>query len=219
MSGSLITCPFLLIITSSPSFRSSAEITIPQTTLPVLSVTFTVLIPEPPRFCTLYSLAGVALPYPSSVTIRISRSFAPLVNTSAETIASPLLNFIAVTPEAVRPISRTSVSLKRIDWPPRVTSDSSSPLPTKRAEISESASLSVIAIRPLRRTSLNEAASLFLATPFWVNIIKLQSPSQSSLRTASTEVTFSSELRGKKFIIDLPRVAFLPSGISYIFVL
>ena len=45
-----------------------------------------------------------------------------------------------------------------------------------------------------------------------------QLPSHSSLRTASTEVTISSESIDKKFMIDFPFVARRPSGISYIFV-
>src|SRR3989344_1284909 len=196
--------------------HASSLSTIPQTICPVLLVNLAVLIPDPPRFWTLYSLAGVVLPYPSWVTMRTSVFLSSFLNTSAETMWSPLPSFIPVTPAAVRPISRTSFSLKRIDCRSSVTSETSSPLPTNLAAMSESSSLRVMAMSPLRRTSLKAEASLFLATPFLVIIMRPHSPAHSSLRTASTDVIFSSCVIERKFIMDLPLVALRPSGISNI---
>src|SRR3989338_6969993 len=223
-TGRRITCPFLLITTNSPSSRSSPLSTEPLTTFPVLLVTFAVLMPEPPRFCTLYSFAGVVLPKPFSVMIKISAAgAASLRSTSAETTKSPFPSFIPRTPAAVRPICLMSDSLKRMDCPRELTSDTVSPVPTNRAEISASAPPSVIAISPLRRTSLKLATSTFFETPSRVTIIIAEllsfAPSQSSVRTARMEVTDSSGVSDKKFMIDFPFVARRPSGISYILML
>ena len=117
----------------------------------------------------------------------------------------------------MRPICRTSLSLKRIACPLWVTKSTSSPAPTNLVEIRESPSFRVIAIKPLRLTSLKADASDFFTTPLRVTISKLQSPSsQAPLRTGSTEVTCSSLPSERKFMMDLPFVARRPSGISNI---
>src|SRR3989344_6395930 len=70
LSAVRITWPFLEITTiSSSSFAKASEEAAPPLLMtllaikgPVLGVMFMVLMPEPPRFCVLYSLVFVVLP-------------------------------------------------------------------------------------------------------------------------------------------------------------
>ncbi len=136
---------------------------------------------------------------------------------SKPTTKSPVRSLIPRTPPACRPISRTADSLKRIDWPLEVVSTTSSPLCANRAQMSASPLSSEIEINPLRRTSRNLSAETFFTVPFLVaNTSESPSMALSSFGIARTDVTVSPCSSERKFIIDLPFVARLPSGKSYI---
>ena len=71
---------------------------------------------------------------------------------------------------------------------------------------------------PEERTSWKLLAETFLAVPFSVTIKSAPSIPFLPLGIARMEVTFSSSEREMKFMTDLPRVARLPSGTSYILI-
>ena len=106
----LISLPEFVIMTISSSSRTCIR----PTAFPPFSITFIDITPLPPLPCTRYSSILVRLPSPLSVTV----SSAVLSSaTPAETTSSPLTMRMPLTPFAVRPISRTSSSLKRIERP------------------------------------------------------------------------------------------------------
>ena len=96
-----------------PLLSISTTSSVPSTILspatrPVFSVTCMVLMPLPPRFCTLYSSNGVRFPYPFSLMVNTYGFCAGCTSTTASSSARR----IARTPCAVRPIGRISSSLK-----------------------------------------------------------------------------------------------------------
>ena len=89
--------------------------------------------------------------------------------------ASASVKRMTRTPAALRPISRTSDSLKWMLWPSVVAMTMSSFFETNETEMSSSPASRVIAIRPDRRTSWKCLADDFLPVPFFVTIIERQS--------------------------------------------
>ncbi len=87
--------PSWSIITRS----SSPDTTLSPATGPVFWVTLRVLIPIPPRFCRVYSDAGVSLPYPFSLMVSTnSRS-----NLLTSKTSSPGFNLMERTPSPTGP--------------------------------------------------------------------------------------------------------------------
>ena len=71
---------------------------------------------------------------------------------------------------------------------------------------------------PEARTSAKLFAETFLVTPFSVTINNEFPLFFADFGTAKMEVTFSVSESEIKFMTDLPRVARLPSGTSYILI-
>ena len=88
------------------------------------------------------------------------------------TTQSPSLSVRALTPRAVRPMARTSFSLKRIAMPFLVaTSRSSLPL-VRRTQHSSSPSSKSMAITPPLRVVWNAESGVRLMTPLRVTITR-----------------------------------------------
>ena len=164
----IITPSVVIIIIS---FSSVTALT--PTTFPVFSVILWHLTPLPPRFCTVNSSSSVLLPIPFSDTIK---SESPCVSICMPTISSPSSKFIPITPIAVLPIARTSVSLKRIHIPYLVIKKISLFLEVVLTSINSSSSRKWIAASPVFLTFMNSIIGVFLAIPFFV-IIKRFLPS------------------------------------------
>ena len=141
--------------------------------LPVLDVTAIVLIPLPPRPWTLYSFILVFLPIPFSDTTNSSKTFILtrlLSKILIPTTSSVDLSLIARTPEAVRPIARTSFSLNLIDCPMEVVIMMSLLPAVGWTHSSISSSFNFRAIRPDLRTFLKSSNFVFLILPLLVTI-------------------------------------------------
>ncbi len=159
------------------------------------------------------------MPYPFLYTVRSIGFWASFFATCAPITKSFLSSLIKRTPPALRPISRASDSLNRIDCPSVVTIETVSPLSTNETETSKSSGESLIAIMPLALTSAKLFAETLFPAPSLVTIISDSSAFPfSPFGTGRIEVIFSSLPSEMKFIIDLPRVARFPSGISYILI-
>ena len=100
------------IISSSSSTRTA------PTCSPLRSETLIEITPMPPRPLIGNCSTGVRLPNPFSVTV-ITSPWLPMIS---EITRCPLPSLTPRTPHAVRPIARTSDSLKRIAFPAEVNS-------------------------------------------------------------------------------------------------
>ena len=98
-----------------------------------------------PRPFVGYSSMRVRLPKPFSVTT--SRSWSSRAISTAIT-SSPLRSFMPATPDATRPIGRTSPSENRTAWPLRDTMRTSSLPSVRRTPISSSPSRILSAMMP-----------------------------------------------------------------------
>jgi hypothetical protein len=126
-----------------------------------------VCTPLAPREVLRYSLTGVRLPKPFSVTTSISWSSRA---TSIARTSLPLpVMFIPRTPPVARPIARASASSKRTASPSLETMRISSPGSTRRTATSSSSSRMLIAMMPSALIGvLYSPNSVFLMTPFFV---------------------------------------------------
>ena len=120
------------------------------------------------------------------------------------------------TPDASRPIARTSCSEKRIAWPARDTmSRSSSPLEW-RTPTSSSPSRILIAMMPSAFSEVLYASSLvFLTTPFFVAKTRYSASLKS--RVCTTARTCSPWRNGSRLTIARPFDWRDPSGSSCTF--
>ena len=120
------------------------------------------------------------------------------------------------TPDASRPIGRTSVSWKRIAWPSRETISTSS-LPVEwRTPTSSSPSRILIAMIPSAFSGVLYASSfVFLTTPFFVAKTRYSASLKS--RVWITARTCSSWRNGSRLTIARPFDWREPSGSSCTF--
>ena len=132
--------------------------------------------------------------------------------TSMPITSSLLLSFMPRTPEALRPISRTSFSLKRMAKPALVAIMISS-VPVDGFTHSRLSSVfNFNAIKPLRRTFSKSVSAVFLIVPLRVTITRYLDEAISPI--ASRVVTFSFGANCKKFTSACPLAVRLPTGMS-----
>ena len=129
-------------------------------------------------------MISVRFPYPFSETVRM---VFPSVGISIPMTRSSPAILIPRTPRAVRPMSRTSPSLKRIDLPFRVPRKMSWFPRVSWTSISSSPSSMEIAMIPPARGLEKAESSVFLIVPFLVTMTTDFSPVNSRTgRTAAT---------------------------------
>ena len=124
-------------------------------------------------------------------------------------------NRIPMTPMDTRPVTLTSVSLKRIHIPLRVTSRISWLLSVAFTSISSSPSRSTMACSPFLRTCSYSTIGVFLTMPFLVAMNRYLSSLNS--RMGIMAVIFSSGISWRRFIMAVPLAVRPASGISYAF--
>src|SRR2546426_2042765 len=204
-TGTRIMIPFLVIIMSSSSGRTSFSATMS----PVLSPRFSVIMPRPPRCCTRYSSSSESLPIPFSVTV----SSVDLRRTTTMSITwSFLSSSIPFTPVAVRPMSRTSFSWKRMLMPWCVASTMSFRPSVTCTSISSSPFSILMARMPTERGVPNSESTVFLTTPCLVANRRYWSSENS--RTGTSDARRSSGFNAMHEMIGLPRAARAACGIS-----
>ncbi|MNN73969.1 hypothetical protein D3C81_1901280 [compost metagenome] len=120
------------------------------------------ITPWPPRPRRGNLDSGVRLPKPRSEAVRIC---APDSGISMEMICWPLPSFMPRTPRALRPISRTTLSAKRITLPASENIMTSLAPSVMAAAIRVSPSFSFRAIRPLERGRANCTSGVFFTVP------------------------------------------------------
>src|SRR4030042_1346519 len=130
------------------------------------------------------------------------------------TTASPLAKRIPRTPPEVREAERRLFTSKRIDWPLRVPSRTSSLSVARETDTSSSCGGKSIAIKPLLRTTVNFSTGVFLTSPNLV-AITIKVPFIRPV-VATIAVTFSPSAMDIRLIIDKPlEVRVEPAGIFW----
>src|SRR5438067_2266554 len=204
-TGTRIMIPFLVIIMSS----SSGSTSLSATMSPVLSDRLRVMIPRPPRCCTRYSSSSERLPMPFSVTVR-SVDFRR--TTTMSITWSFLSSSIPFTPVAVRPMSRTSFSWKRMLIPWRVASTMSLRPSVTCTSISSSPFSMLMARIPTERGLPNSESRVFFTTPCFVANSRYWSSENSRTGTRDARRSFGFMATHER--IGLPRAARAACGIS-----
>src|SRR6266540_461052 len=207
-TGTRIMMPFLVIIISSSSGRTSFRATM----APVLSVRLSVMMPRPPRCWTRYSSSSERLPMPCSVTVR---SVEARRTTTMSITWSCFSSSIPFTPVAVRPMSRTSFSWKRMLIPCWVASTMSFEPSVTWTSINSSPFSMLMARMPTDRGFPNSESTVFFTTPFFVANSRYWSSENS--RTGTSAATRSSGFMAMQLTIGLPRAARAACGISCTF--
>ena len=153
---------------------------------PRLSENLIVCTPFAPREVLRYSLTGVRLPKPFSVTV--TSRFSGSTRTAPTTQSSPRRE-MPMTPRAVRPIGRTLFSLYRTARPSLVAIRTSLSPRVCRTYSSSSPSSSVSAILPPLRWYSNSDSSVRLMMPRLVTMSRYSPSPKPS--TAIMAVTLS----------------------------
>ena len=151
----------------------------------------------------------VRLPIPNSETIK---RFGPCISICIATTSSLSSIFMPRTPIDVRPVVRTSFSLKRIHCPLFVTRKMSRLLSVTFTSINSFPSRRVIACKPVLRIFAYSKIGVFLTVPSFVAMKRYLS-SSNSLMEITAEI-FSSGSNCKRLIIAVPLDVRLASGIS-----
>ncbi len=128
---------------------------------------------------------------------------------------APSPNFMPRTPRAVRPITRTSLSLKRIALPMLLNNIISCSPSVRAVPTNSSSSSKSTAIMPLARGREKSFSFTRFTIELRVAINTMRSSSNSS--TGKTEVMCSPSSNGKIFTIGLPRLPRLASGNCHVF--
>src|SRR6476659_6590036 len=150
------------------SMISSLSLTCKNPTAnPLRSVVLTLMMPLPPRPWTRYSPTGVRFPYPPSVTVRTAVVESGVI-VSIPMTQLPSSSVMPLTPYAVRPMGRTSLSEKRMVMPCFVPRSISRWPSVTCTPMSLSPSSSPSAIMPPCRGLLYAESSVFLMRPFLV---------------------------------------------------